>query len=73
MSCIILFLGYFQYREFYDSSVMLGNISGPLDFSSMIKAIRPSIEREAFKFSRWNSYRRIISEVMVDCINMFSV
>ena len=67
MSLIILLLGYFQYREFYDSSVMLGNRAGPFDFSSMIKAIRPSIERETFRFSRWNAYRRVVSEIMVDC------
>lgn len=67
MFFIVLFLGYFQYREFYDSSVMLGNQSGPLDFSNMIKAIRPSIERETFKFSRWNSYRHLVAQMMVFC------
>lgn len=67
MTLIILLLGYFQYREFYDSSVMLGNESGPFDFSSMIKAIRPSIEHETFRFSRWYQYRHIIAQMLVFC------
>ena len=67
MGLIILVLGYFQYKEFYDASKILGNQSGPLDFSSMIKAIRPSIERETFKFSRWNSYRNIIAQMILFC------
>ena len=64
---LILILGYFQYKEFYAASQLLGNQSGPLDFSSMIKAIRPSIENETFKFSRWNSYRLVIAEMGVFC------
>lgn len=67
MSLLILVLAYFQYREFYDSSVMLGNHSGPFDFSSMIKAIRPSIEHETFKFSRWFYYRIYIVQGCVFC------
>lgn len=67
MSLLILILGYFQYREFYDASILLGNKSGPLDFSSMIKAIRPSIERETFRFSRWDAYRGIIAQMLVFC------
>jgi len=70
MSCIILILGYFQHREFYDSSVMLGNTSGPLDFSSMIKTIRPSIERETFRFSRWYYYRTYLAQALFYC-NLF--
>ena len=64
---VILVLAFFQYREFYDSSVMLGNHSGPFDFSSMIKTIRPSIERETFKFSRWFFYRVYIVQGLVFC------
>lgn len=64
---LILILGYFQYKEFYVASQLLGNQSGPLDFSSMIKAIRPSIENETFKFSRWNSYRLVVAEMGVFC------
>ena len=37
MCIIVMCLGYFQYREFYDASIILGNSSGPFDFSSMIK------------------------------------
>ncbi len=67
MCLIVLCLGYFQYGEFYGASVTLGNMSGPFDFSSMIKVIRPSIERETFKFSRWYSYRHFIAQMMVFC------
>ena len=67
MSLIILILGYFQYREFYDASIMLGNKSGPLDFSSMIRSIGPAIENERFKFSRWYNYRIVIAQMLFYC------
>lgn len=67
MCIIVMCLGYFQYREFYDASIILGNSSGPFDFSSMIKAIRPAIEKETFKFSRWNTYRHIVAQMIVFC------
>ena len=67
MALFILFLGYFQYREFYDTSILLGNKSGPLDFSSMIKAIRPLFERDTFSFTRWFTYRNIIARMLVTC------
>ncbi|WP_295357262.1 O-antigen polymerase [uncultured Succiniclasticum sp.] len=67
MSLTVLLLAYFQYREFYDGSVMLGNHSGPFDFSSMIKTIRPSVERETFKFSRWFFYRFYFVQGIVFC------
>lgn len=67
LSVCILGLGYFQYQEFYAASRALGNTSGPFDFSSMIKAIRPSIENETFKFSRWSSYRLVIAKTGMFC------
>ena len=67
MTLIILILGYFQYREFYDASIMLGNRSGPLDFSSMIRSIGPAFESERFKFSRWYNYRIVIAQMYATC------
>ena len=67
LSIFILVLGYFQYKEFYAAAQLLGNKSGPLDFSSMIKTIRPCIEQETFKFSRWTTYRLIIAQSCLFC------
>ena len=67
MSVIVLALAYFQYKEFYDASVMLGNSSGPFDLPSMIKTVGRAYERETFKFSRWNNYRNIIAQMMAFC------
>ncbi len=67
LSIFILILGYFQYKEFYAAAQFLGNQSGPLDFSSMIKTIRPSIEQETFKFSRWTTYRLMVAQSCLFC------
>lgn len=67
IASVVLLLGYFQYRDFFSSSVALGNNSGPLDFSSMIRSIRPSIENESFRFSRWTFYRLILAQACIYC------
>lgn len=67
LSLFMFILGLFQYREFYLAAKSLGNQAGILNFSAMIKTIRPFIENETFRFSRWNSYRLIVAQAGLFC------
>ncbi len=61
ISLVMLALLYFSFKEIYDLSIKLGNTSG---ISNMIKTVRYPLEREEISFSRWNSYRGLVSQVI---------
>ncbi len=60
-SIVMLVLLYFSFKEVYDLSIALGNTTG---ISNMIKTVRYPLEREEISFSRWNSYRGLVSQVI---------
>lgn len=55
---LVLVLAFLSGKELYELSVSLGNHDG---LSNMIKTLRYPLERGEIRFSRWNSYREVVS------------
>ncbi len=58
---LVLVLAFVSGKELYELSVSLGNQDG---MSNMIKTLRYPLERGEIRFSRWHSYREVISEAI---------
>lgn len=57
--CIgIIGMAIFSFRELYDLSLSLGNVGG---ITSIIKVVRPAIEKQIISLSRWMNYRQSLA------------
>lgn len=60
ISVMMAMLLCFNFKEIYELSISLGNISG---ISNMIKTVRYPLEREEVTFSRWFNYNTLIAQM----------
>jgi len=67
ISMVMAMLLYFNFKEIYELSISLGNVSG---ISNVIKTVRYPLEREEVTFSRWFNYNTLIAQ-MISYVSLY--